>query len=156
MMQKFKIFPSLILIFLVVGCNQDDLTFENLKNIEIGPYQLQVPMNFSLVEGQGYDSMVGRIEGSGIFMSYDYGMYTSPEQNVTEDQYKIINEDKDGIKKQILIAKNPQRDNTTIHISISENSGSNNPFPLKIWSTNLTEKQQDLVLKIFNSIIFDR
>ncbi|WP_373522637.1 hypothetical protein [Aquiflexum sp.] len=155
-MEKLKILTSIILTFFFVGCSQSDLSFDNLKNIEIGQYQLQVPMNFIIIEEQGYDSMVGRIEGSGISMSYDYGMYTSPEQNVSEENFTIINEDNDGIQIQILVAKNPQRDNTAIHISFSENSGTNNPFPLKIWSTNLKDKQQDLVLKIFNSITVDR
>jgi hypothetical protein len=155
-MENFKIIPGLILIFLLVGCNQDDLTFNNLKNINIGEYQLQAPENFKLTEQQGYDSMVGIIEGSGITLSYDYGMYTSPEQNVSEEDYTIINNDNDGIQKQILIAKNPQSDNTSIHISFSENLGTNNPLPLKIWSTNLTERQQELVIKIFNSITVEK
>lgn len=155
-MENFKILIGIILSLVLVGCNQDDLTFDNLKDIKIGEYKLQVPENFILTEQQGYDSMVGIIEGSGITLSYDYGMYTSPEQNVPEEDYIIINEDNEGIQKQILIAKNPQRDNTSIHISIAENPGPNNPFPLKIWGTNLTDKQQVLVIKIFNSIAVER
>ncbi|WP_194774590.1 hypothetical protein [Pararhodonellum marinum] len=128
------------------------MSFVNLKTINIGEYELQAPGNFKLTEQQGYDSMVGILEGSGISMSYDYGMYTSPEQNVSEEHFTVINEVEEGIRKQMLIAKNPQRDNTSIHISFSENPGTNNPPPLKIWSNSLTKRQQELVIKIFNSI----
>jgi hypothetical protein len=155
-MENFKIILRLFLILLLVGFHQDNLTFDHLKNFNIGEYQLQAPENFKLTEQQGYDSMVGIIEGSGITLSYDYGMYTSPEQNVSEEDYTIINEDNEGIQKQILIAKNPRRDNTSIHISIAENPGPNNPLPFKIWGTNLTDRQQELAIKIFNSITVER
>jgi len=155
-MKIFKSLPRVFITFLLIGCSQDDLSFDNLKNIGIGAYQLQAPRNFNLIEQQGYDSMVGKIEGSGISMHFDYGMYTSQEQNVSEENYIIINDDKNGIRKQLLIAKNPQKDNTSIHISIKENPETNNPPPLKIWSTNLTGTQQELVIKLFNSITVER
>ena len=155
-MKKFNILSRLFIVFLLVGCSEDDLSYDNLKNFDIGEYQLQAPRSFSLIEQQGYDSMIGKIEGSGISMSFDYGMYTSPEQNVSEENYVIINDENQGIRRQLLIAKNPQRDNTSIYISSSDNADTNNPQSLKIWSTNLTDAQQELVIKIFNSITVER
>lgn len=155
-MKSSESFSLLFLIFFLNSCSQDDLAYDNLKTFDIGEYQLQAPKNFNLIEQQGYDSMVGIIEGSGITMSYDYGMYTSPEQNVSEENYDIINDNNDGTIRQLLIPKNPERDHTSIHISFTENPESNNPPALKIWSSNLTEKQQELVIKIFNSITVAR
>lgn len=148
---------SLIFILLLFGCDTDDLAYENLKTIEIGEYRLQAPENFKLLKGQGYDSNVGKIEGSGITLSFDHGPYTSPEQNVSEVDYIIFNATIDGFARQILKAKDPQRNNTTLHIHYyDENTGENNPPPLKIWTSHLNSTQQDLVINIFNSVSVER
>jgi hypothetical protein len=55
-----------------------------------------------------------------------------------------------------VIAKSPQLNNTSIHISFIENADNDTPPPLKIWSSNLTDSQQKLVIQIFNSITVER
>jgi hypothetical protein len=155
-MKKQRIIYGLFFTFLLIGCNADDLSFDELKNLKIGEYNIQAPGNFNLIEQQGYDSKVGKIEGSGISMSFDYGMYTSPEQNIPEENYIIIDEINEGIRKQLVIAKNPQANNTSIHISFIGNSGNTTPPSLKFWTTNLTNSQQELVIKIYNSITIER
>ena len=103
-----KIFRILILfsITFLIGCNENDETFSSeSKIIEIKNYTLEVPTNFELIEEQGFDSYIGKIQGSGIIISFDYGIYTRKEENISDQYYEVRDEIFDGYSKQILIAK---------------------------------------------------
>jgi len=47
-------------------------------------------LEFTLVPEQGFDSYVGKIEGTGISLFFDYGWYTSPRSNLPEDEYLVM------------------------------------------------------------------
>ncbi len=152
-----KIFRILILfsITFLIGCNENDETFSSeSKIIEIKNYTLEVPTNFELIEEQGFDSYIGKIQGSGIIISFDYGIYTRKEENISDQYYEVRDEIFDGYSKQILIAKNPEVNNTSVHIALIYEDVENifSKAPLKMWSENLTENKQNLVIEIFESI----
>jgi len=70
---------------------------------------------------------VGKIEGSGISMSFDYGYVTLHQSKIIPEEGRtilIIDEFNEGIRKQLVIAKNRQAaNNTSIHIFLIGNSG---------------------------------
>jgi len=147
-----------ILILLCLGgffsCSQENDNLSDLKTIEIGKYKLETPSHFELKEEQGYDSYIGKIQGSGITISFDYGIYSRKDEIISENDFELINEVSNGYSKQILIARNPEIDYTSLHIS-QINQEINNTFtnaPLKMWSTNLSTPQQKLVIAIFESV----
>ena len=146
-----KIFRILILfsITFLIGCNENDETFSSeSKIIEIKNYTLEVPTNFELIEEQGFDSYIGKIQGSGIIISFDYGIYTRKEENISDQYYEVRDEIFDGYFKQILIAKNPEVNNTSVHIALIYVDVENifSKAPLKIWSENITENKQNLLI----------
>lgn len=151
-MQKIiKIWP-LVGFVLFLSCS--DSLSDDLKTIEIGKYKLEVPSNFRVIEGQGYDSYVGKIEESGIHISYDYGIYTSPEQDIPEEDFEVKNDTINGHSRQIVIPKNSDRNSTSVHIT-ELNENSDDPFmaaSLKMWSEGLTKRQQETVIQIFETL----
>jgi len=76
---------DLIFIFLFDGCDSDEVAYENLQTIEIIKYRLRAPANLNLIEEQGYDYYVGKIEGLEITLFFDYGTYTSPGKNISDE-----------------------------------------------------------------------
>jgi len=153
MRNLFKILMFLYLP-LFFSCSQENDNLSDLKTIEIGKYKIETPIHFELKEEQGYDSYIGKIDGSGITISFDYGIYSRKYENISEDDFEIRNEVSNGYSKQILIARNPETDHTSLHISQIDHE-TNNTFtnaPLKMWSTNLSTPQQKLVIAIFESV----
>lgn len=152
-----KIFRILILfpISFLISCSGNDESFSSTnKIIEIRNYTIEVPDNFKLIEEQGYDSYVGKIQGSGIIISFDYGIYTRKEENISDEDYEVREDEFDGYSKQLLIANNPEINNTSVHIALIDQNAENifSKAPLKMWSENLTANKQDLVVKIFESL----
>lgn len=110
----------LVLITLsLTNCNNDEnsnLEYTNLKAIEIGDYKFDFPSQFQPIEEQGIDSYIGKVIGAGIELTYDFGIYTNPYENLPEGAFEVLNEIFGSVERQIVIATNPSQDFTGIHI----------------------------------------
>lgn len=147
--------PILLLTF--SNCNSDDnlnLEYTDLKTIEIGDYQLEVPNHFELKPGQGIDSYVGNVNGSGITLAFDFGVYTSPYENIDTAKFDLIFEVFDSVERQIVLGKNPQEDFTAIHIRDLNNfSELGNYVSLHMRAYELSAEQQALAINILKSTV---
>ncbi len=144
-----KLFWALIALSFI-SCNK--LEYSNLKPIDIRDYQLEVPSQFQLIEQQGIDSYVGKLSGEGIEIKYDFGVYTSPAKDLDQDKFDVHFETFGAVERQIVVAKDPKEDFTTMHIRDLDNfSDLGSHVSLKMYTNNITRKQQKLVVKIFES-----
>lgn len=141
-------------LFFMSGCeNSDEYVSTGIDSIEIGYYKFEFNSEFTLIEEQGIDSYVGRVEAPGIQIHFDFGWYTSSLENLPTEQYMVNVDTIDGHYSQIIKAINSEVDITRIHLyKIQDSIDSPNGFnSLTMTSTNLTIESQDLVLSIYNS-----
>lgn len=162
--KALKIISKIVLILITLSytnCSDDndldldlDLEFTNLKTIEIGDYKLEFPSQFQLIEGLGIDSYVGKVVGSGIELTFDFGVFTNPHQNLPENRFEVINETFGSVERQIVIGLNPREDFTGIHIRDLNNfSELGNFVSLSMSTVDITQEQQDLVVQILESTV---
>jgi len=139
-----------VIMLSFLSCNK--LEYSNLKSIDIYDYQLKVPAKFQLIEEQGIDSYVGKLVGEGIEIQFDYGIHTSPSKNLDQDKFNIYFETFGSVERQIVVPKNPNEDFTSMHIrDLNDFSDMKSYVSLKMYTNNITRKEQDLVVKIFES-----
>lgn len=148
-----KIFSKVFTVIIALSflsCNK--LKYSNLKSIDIYDYQLEVPAQFELIEEQGIDSYVGKLSGEGIDIPFDFGVYTSPDKDLDQEKYDIYFETFGTVERQIVVPKDSQADFTTLHIRDLENYSELGGYvSLKMYTNNITQKEQKLVVKIFES-----
>jgi len=149
-MKHLFIFLTITTLLLITGCNNNDNENSNELNIiEIGSYKFVFPIEFELIEGQGIDSYVGNVVGSGISILFDYGWYTTPATN----EYEVIENNINGHYRQIVRPYNSELNYTRLHMykvsdSLESPYGYNS---LTMLTNNLNLTEQELVISIFNS-----
>lgn len=153
-----KITSVMLFIFVLVqfGCTKDDdliVKYENLKTLEIGDYEMEIPESFIFKEGTGFDSYIGTITGDGIKINFDYGSWSLPPQNWDPEKYEFKHETFDSIERYILVPENPEL-KAGIHIRDLNNIQNGNYVSLNMVAANLSREQQILVVKIFESVYF--
>jgi len=124
--------------------------------IEIGRYRFLFPLGFSLDPGQGIDSYVGQINGAGISLSYDYGPYTGPSTNLSEEEYDVTEEEIDGYFKQIVRPVDSQNNRTKIFMYnlYSKLEDPSFYWRLTVSVKNITLAQQAMIIDVFNNVEF--
>ena len=143
-----------LMVTSLTGCNDDELNLEytNLKTIVIGDYRFEFPSQFRLIEEQGIDSFVGKVVGSGIELKFDFGVYTSPIENLPSNSYEVLNETFGSVERQIIIGLDTQENFAGIHIRDLNNfSFLGNYVSLWMGTRDISQEQQNLVIKIFES-----
>lgn len=114
---------------------------------------MQVPEYFVFEEGTGFDSYIGTISAKGIEIKFDYGPYTVPPDISNTDKYEVVYETSASIEKYIVIPKD-SKERVGIHIRNLNIIESGNYVSLNMVAQNLSKEQQNLVVKIFESVYF--
>src|SRR5688572_20663442 len=70
-MRKFIYF---VLFSFLLGCSDKTKP----KTITIGDYSFDFPADFKLIKEKGIDSYVGKIKGDSMWLGFDYGYYSDP------------------------------------------------------------------------------
>ncbi len=139
-------------LFLFLSCNKDDDSNEP-SSIQIGNYIFNFETKFTLVELQGIDSYVGKINGSGISISVDYGWYTSPANNLSENEYLVTEDEINGHYIQIVKPVDSETNYTRIHLfKISDSIGGDVYNSLSMYTNNLNAAEQEMIIKVFNNV----
>lgn len=160
----------LVFLLILTGCenssinrneNSSDIdgknTNENVSNdvipIEIGDYVFEFPSEFELIEEQGIDSYIGKLVGSEITLSFDFGWYTAPATGLSPDQYKITVDNIEGHYRQIVKSIDPEFGFARVHLyNINDALASPHGYnSLTMSASNVTFEEQELVIDIFNS-----
>jgi hypothetical protein len=154
-MNKIKTLLLYTFLFSVMSCNTNNESQPvNSSVITIGNYRFTFPKGFELTEGQGIDSYIGTVNGSGISLFFDYGMYTSPAVNLDPNEYLVIEDEINGHFRQIVKPVNPELNYTSIHLyKISDVAGSVFGYKsLTLSTNNLTLTQQEMIINVFTSV----
>jgi hypothetical protein len=81
MISKFIIIIS---AFISTSCGHKNSS----KTIEIGDYLFEFPQDFKLIEEQGIDSYVGKVQGDSLSFGFDFGDYSSDFGETAEEYVK--------------------------------------------------------------------
>lgn len=148
-----KIFKTIVVFIFIIGCSSnDEVTIEDkvntveTKTIKIGVYEFEFPANYSFKEEFGVDSCVGEIKGDGMTLLTDYGGYSNNFEDLTEAKYEIKIDSYKGHYRKIVKGKNPVNDITGLYFLNEEGI-----LSLSISTRNLTVKQQEFILDIFEN-----
>ncbi len=117
--------------------------------VDAGPFSILAPSGWEFHQLQGIDSYVGEFVGDGVVLNFDFGRYSNPLDEAKKPAYAVVHESIGGSDAKIVSPKKPGHGVTGIYFP--KVSGSNK---LCLYGQNLTSTQQELVLKIFETIRF--
>lgn len=120
--------------------------------VEAGAFSFFAPLGWEFHQLQGVDSYVGEFVGDGAVLRFDFGRYSSDcLKKATEPVYVIAHESIGGLPAKVASPRTPGHGFTGVYFP---NAGRSNV--LCLWGQDLTSTQQELVLKIFETIRFER
>jgi hypothetical protein len=124
-------------------------TLVGWHKVEAGAFSLFAPSGWEFHQLQGIDSYVGEFVGDGIVLNFDFGRYSNPLNEAQEPAYAVVHESIGGSDAKIVSPKRPGHGVTGIYFPKVSSSNK-----LCLYGQNLTSMQQELVLKIFETIRF--
>jgi len=118
--------------------------------VDAGPFSLFAPSGWEFHQLPGVDSYVGEFVGDGVALTFDFGQYASGYlKNTKEPAYVIAHESIGGFPAKIVSPRTPGHGLTAVYF---RNVGHSNG--LCLWAKDLTSMQQELALKIFETLRF--
>lgn len=117
--------------------------------VEAGAFSIQAPLGWEFHELQGEYSYVGKFTGNGVALHFDFGRYSNPLDDYQEPTYVVAHELVGGYKAKIVSPRVPGHGLTAIYFPRVPHSKK-----LCVWGKDLTSTQQELVLRIFETIRF--
>jgi hypothetical protein len=98
----------------------------------------------------GVDSYVGEFVGDGVVLRFDFGQHSSGYlKKAKKPAYVIAHESIGGFAAKIASPRTPSHGLTGVYFRNVDRSNG-----LFLWAQDLTSAQQELVLKIFETIRF--
>jgi hypothetical protein len=120
------------------------------NKVDAGPFSLFAPQGWEFHQLEGIDSYVGEFVGDGITLRFDFGEYSSGYvKKAKKPTYVMARESIGGFVAKIVSPRTPGHGVTGIYF---RNVGHSNG--LFLWGQDLTSEQQELALKIFETIRF--
>lgn len=119
------------------------------RKLDAGPFSVSAPPGWEFHQLTGVDSYVGEFVGDGIALRFDFGGYSNDLKKAKKPAYVIAHESIDGFSAKIVSPTTPGHGLTAVYF---HNVGHSNA--LCLWGEDLTSAQQELVLKIFETIRF--
>ncbi len=120
------------------------------RKVDAGPFSLFAPLGWEFHQLPGVDSYVGEFVGGGVVLRFDFGEYANGYLKKTKKPaYVIAHESIGGFRAKIVSPRTPGHGLTAIYF---RNVGDSNG--LCLWGQDLMPTQQELALKIFETIRF--
>lgn len=151
---RVHVFPSGTTNAPAPGCCAAGAT--DWRSTDVGPFRVMLPPGWAYVPYQGIDSFVGRFEGDGMALHFDYGWYSvGPPSPDTDGGYDVHHETIGGIDMAIAMPRTPagrtglfveQVGELELHMNVR----------LSLAGEALSYEQQQVALQIFRSLRFDR
>jgi len=119
------------------------------RKVEATGFSLFAPTGWEFHQLAGVDSYVGEFVGEGIRLVSDYGRYSNPLDRERKPEYVVAHEFIGGLDAKVVSPRAPGHGITGVYF---RNVGAG--IKLCLWGKELTTAQQELVLKIFETIRF--
>jgi hypothetical protein len=158
--QTWLLFLSAILISIeglsAIGCSfvrSNDRFYPpapaDWHKVDAGPFSILAPPGWEFHQLQGVDSYVGEFVGDGVVLRFDFGEYSNPLKEEKKPAYVVIHAPIGGYRAKIVSPRTPGHGTTGVYF---RNVGDSNA--LTLFGHDLTSTQQELVLKIFETLRF--
>jgi hypothetical protein len=119
------------------------------QKIDAGAFSVFAPLSWKFHQLTGVDSYVGEFFGDGVVLRFDLGRYSNPLKEEKKPEYVVVQKSIAGLPARIVSPKTPGHGITGIYFP--KTIGSNK---LCLFGQDLTSMQQELALKIFETIQF--
>jgi hypothetical protein len=119
------------------------------RKVDAGAFSIFAPLGWEFHQLQGIDSFVGEFVGDGVVLTFDFGQYSNPFNDAKQPVYVIAHENIGGFRAKIVRPRTPGHGVTGVYF---HNVGDSNR--LCLWGKDLTSMQQELAVKIFETIRF--
>lgn len=119
------------------------------RKVDAGPFSILAPPGWEFHQLPGVDSFVGEFLGRDIVLKFDYGEDSNPLKKEKKPAYTVIHKPIGGRRARIVSPIKAGHGITGVYIRDVGNSAG-----LTLWGQNLTSAQQDLALKIFETLRF--
>ena len=152
-----KIYKNIILLSFIILFTSCSTTVDGINKpstVEIGSYKFMFPTKFYIEECQGLDSYVGSIIGDGIEVYFDYGMYTSPSRQLSNDEFEAFEDEFEGHYRQIIKPVDSKNQVTRLHIfRIADSIDNRYEFnKLTLSTKNIEKSDQEIIIETFKNI----
>ena len=117
--------------------------------VDAGPFSILAPSGWEFHQLQGVDSFVGEFVGDGVILQFDFGRYSNPLKEEKKPAYVVIHRSIVGRRAKIVSPRTPGHGITGVYF---HNVGNSNA--LTLLGRDLGSSQQELVLKIFDTLRF--
>jgi hypothetical protein len=117
--------------------------------VDAGPFAILAPPGWEFHQLQGVDSYVGEFVGDNIVLRFDFGGYSSPLKKEKKPAYVVIHKSIGRRRAKIVSPRTPGHGITGVYI---RDVGDSNA--LTLFGQDLTSSQQELALKIFETLRF--
>ena len=117
--------------------------------VDAGPFSILAPSGWEFHQLEGVDSYVGEFVGDGVVLAFDFGGYSNPLKEEKKPTYVVIHKSIDGHAAKIVSPRVPSHGITGVYF---RNTG--NASALTLFGKDFTPTQQELALKIFETLRF--
>lgn len=117
--------------------------------VDAGPFSILAPPGWEFHQLQGVDSYVGEFVGDGVVLTFDFGGYSNPLKEEKKPVYAVIRKSIGGHRAKIVSPRTPGHGITGVYFRNVGHSSA-----LTLFGHDLTSTQQELALKIFDTLRF--
>jgi hypothetical protein len=122
---------------------------EGWRKVDAGPFSILAPSGWEFHQLVGYDSFLGEFIGDGITLRFDYGRYSNGYlKNAKKPAHIVSKRSISGHSAKVAHPRTPGSGLTGVYIKLSGHDA------LWLWGKDLTSAQQELVLKMFETLRF--
>jgi hypothetical protein len=133
----------------VTQCGGTSVAVPNCwHKLDAGPFSISAPPGWEFHQLPGVDSYVGQFVGDGVVLTFDFGRYSTELRNAKKPGYVIAKKPVDGRSAKVVSPRTLGNGITGVYVRVSGHEA------LCLWGKDLTSPQQELVLKIFDTIRF--
>lgn len=117
--------------------------------VDAGPFSILAPSGWEFHQLEGVDSFVGEFVGDGVTLRFDFGEYSNPLKEEKKPAYVVIHKAIGGFRAKVVSPRTPGHGITGIYFRDVGHTTA-----LCLWGKDLTSTQQELALKIFETLQF--
>lgn len=121
----------------------------NWQKVDAGPFSILAPPGWEFHQLEGVDSFVGEFVGEGVTLRFDFGGYSNPLKEEKKPAYLVIHKSIGGFRAKVVSPRTPGHDITGVYFHDVGHATA-----LCLWGKDLTSAQQEVALKIFETIRF--
>ena len=122
---------------------------EDWHKLDAGPFSILAPSGWEFHQLMGYDSFLGEFVGDGVTLRFDYGRYSHGYlENAKKPAHVVSKRSIGGHSARVANPRTPGSGLTGVYVKLGGQGA------LWLWGKDLTSAQQELVLKMFDTLRF--